>query len=147
MCSPIVYLYYCYCTFINLYVGFPFFYACSFICASSGSFVPYMDRQKLFWNLKSRHIVSRFYLIRHWWSPSVGRKFCHSTKCLILYHFVLCTWCCFTNHFRRLYIYIYIYTSRRLCNGTDKDATRNISTKCSINKWPSSVSFKIRLRL
>ena len=43
MCSPIVYLYYCYCTFINLYVGFPLFYACSFICASSGSFVPYMD--------------------------------------------------------------------------------------------------------
>ena len=40
MCSPIVYLYYCYCTFINLYVEFPFFYACSFICASSGSFVP-----------------------------------------------------------------------------------------------------------
>ena len=38
----------------------------------------------------------------------MGRKFCHSTKCLILYHFVLCTWCCFTNHFRRLYIYIYI---------------------------------------
>ena len=31
-------------------------------------------------------------------------------NCLILYHFVLCTWCCFTNHFRRLiYIYIYIY--------------------------------------
>ena len=48
MCSSIVYLYYCYCTFINLYVGFPFFYACSFICASSASFVPYMDRQKLF---------------------------------------------------------------------------------------------------
>ena len=48
MCSPIVYLYYCYCTFINLYIGFPFFYACSFICASSGFFVPYMDRQKLF---------------------------------------------------------------------------------------------------
>ena len=40
----------------------------------------------------------------------MGRKFCHSTKCLILYHFVLCTWCCFTNHFRRLYIYIYIYS-------------------------------------
>ena len=39
----------------------------------------------------------------------MGRKFCHSTKCLIFYHFVLCTWCCFTNHFRRLYIYIYIY--------------------------------------
>ena len=38
----------------------------------------------------------------------MGRKFCHSTKCLILYHFVLCTWCCFTNHFRRLYVYIYI---------------------------------------
>ena len=48
MCSPIVYLYYCYCTFINLYVGFPFFHARSFICASSGSFVPYMDRQKPF---------------------------------------------------------------------------------------------------
>ena len=30
-----------------LYVGFPFFYACSFLCAPSGSFVPYMDRQKL----------------------------------------------------------------------------------------------------
>ena len=66
MCSPIVYSYYCYCTFINLYVGFPFFYACSFICASSGYFVPYMDRQKpFFFNLKSRHIGSRFYLIRH----------------------------------------------------------------------------------
>ena len=33
---------------VNLYVGFPFFYACSFICASSGSFVPYMDRQIFF---------------------------------------------------------------------------------------------------
>ena len=66
MCSPIVYLYYCYCTFINLYVRCRFFYACSFICASSGSFVPYMDRQKpFFWNLKSLYIVSRFYLIRH----------------------------------------------------------------------------------
>ena len=42
MCSPIVYLYYCYCTFIYM------FYACSFICASSGSFVTYMDRQKRF---------------------------------------------------------------------------------------------------
>ena len=31
MCSPIVYLYYCYCTFINLYVGFLFFYVCNFI--------------------------------------------------------------------------------------------------------------------
>ena len=47
MCSLVVYLYYCCCTFINLYVGFPFFYVCSFICASSGSFVPHMDRQKL----------------------------------------------------------------------------------------------------
>ena len=66
MCSPIVYLYYCYCTFINLYVEFPFFYACSFKCASSGSFVPYMDGQTLFFgNLKSCFIVSRFYLIRH----------------------------------------------------------------------------------
>ena len=64
--SPIVYSYYCYCTFLNLYVGFPFFYACSFICASSGSFVLYMDRQKHFFlNLKSRCIVSRFYSIRH----------------------------------------------------------------------------------
>ena len=51
MCSPSVYLYYCYCTFINLYVEFPFCYACSFICASSGSFVPYMDRQKLFFEI------------------------------------------------------------------------------------------------
>ena len=51
MCSPIVYLYYCYCTFINLYVGFPLLYACSFICASSGSFVPYMDRQQLFFEI------------------------------------------------------------------------------------------------
>ena len=42
----------------------------------------------------------------------MGRKFCHSTKCLILYHFVLCTWCCFTNHFRRLYIYIYMFEFR-----------------------------------
>ena len=50
MCSPIVYLY-CYCTFNNLYVGFPFFYACSFICASSGSFVPYMDRQTLYFEI------------------------------------------------------------------------------------------------
>ena len=48
MCSPIVYLYYYYCTFIYLYVGFPFLYACSFICASAGPCVPYMDRQKLF---------------------------------------------------------------------------------------------------
>ena len=30
--------------------------------------------------------------IRHWKILSVRRKFCHSTKCLILYHFVLCTW-------------------------------------------------------
>jgi hypothetical protein len=40
--------------------------------------------------------------------PMSPKTICHSTKCLILYHFVLCTWCCFTNHFRRLYIYIYI---------------------------------------
>jgi hypothetical protein len=49
--QPIVYLYYCYYTFINLYVGFPFFYVCSFICASSGSFVPHMDRQNVFLKL------------------------------------------------------------------------------------------------
>ncbi len=53
MNSPIVYLYYCYCTFINLYVGFQFFYVCNFICAISGSFVPYMDRQKLFFDIKT----------------------------------------------------------------------------------------------
>ena len=40
--------------------------------------------------------------IRHWKNLLVRRKFCHSAKRLILYHFVLCTWCCFTNHFRRL---------------------------------------------
>ena len=34
--------------YIYVYVGFPFLYACSFICAFSGSFVSYMDRQKLF---------------------------------------------------------------------------------------------------
>jgi len=28
--------------------------------------------------------------------------FSHSTKCGILYHYALCTWCCFTNHLRRL---------------------------------------------
>ena len=98
------------CTLINLYVGFPFFFACSFICASSGSFVRPWTVKNFFWNLKSRFIVSRFYLI----SPSVGRTFCHSTKCLILYHFVLCTWCCFANHFKRLYIYTYIYIYIRL---------------------------------
>ena len=49
ICRFVVYV--VYCTFINLYVGFPFFYACSFICASSGSFVPYMDRQKLFFEI------------------------------------------------------------------------------------------------
>ena len=65
--------------------------------------------------MESRYIVSRFYLIRHWQSPSVGRTFCHSTKCLILYHFVLCTWCCFTNPSRRLYIYnIYICQSIKI---------------------------------
>jgi hypothetical protein len=36
-------------------------------------------------------------LIRHGQSLSVRRRLCHSTQCLILYHFVLCTWCCFTN--------------------------------------------------
>ena len=30
--------------------------------------------------------------------------------------------------------YIYIYKSRRLCNDTDKDVTKNILTKFSINK-------------
>jgi len=40
----------------------------------------------------------------HIYIKSLGEtKICHSTKCLILYHFVLCTWYCFTNHFRRLY--------------------------------------------
>ena len=45
---------------------------------------------------------------RYWQSLSVRRTFCHSTKCLILYHFVLCTFC-LTNHLRRLYIYISPY--------------------------------------
>ena len=40
MCSPIVYLYYCYCTFINLYVEFhSFMHVVSYV---------HMDRQKLF---------------------------------------------------------------------------------------------------
>jgi hypothetical protein len=51
MCSPIVYLYYCYCIFINLDVGFQFFYVCIFLRVTSGSFVPYIDRQKLFLKL------------------------------------------------------------------------------------------------
>ena len=46
MCSPIVYLYYCYCTFINLYVGFPFFYACSFICAVHGPSKTFLKFEK-----------------------------------------------------------------------------------------------------
>ena len=47
------------------------------------------------------------------------------SKCLIIYHFVLCAWCCFTNHFRRLYIYIRLkikpnsvrirFQSRQIC--------------------------------
>ena len=65
MCSPIVYLYHCYCTFINLYVGFPFFYICSFICTSSGSFVPRMNRQKPFFlNCKVAILVREFILKR-----------------------------------------------------------------------------------
>jgi hypothetical protein len=36
---------------------------------------------------------------------------------------------------------------RRLCNDTDKGVTKNILTKFSINKWPSSVSIKVRLSL
>jgi hypothetical protein len=38
----------------------------------------------------------------------------------------------------------FIWKSRRLCNDTDKDVTKNILTKFSINKWPSSVSIKVR---
>jgi hypothetical protein len=48
------------------------------------------------------------YIYIHWKSLSVRQKICHSTKCLILYHFIFCTWCCFTNHFRRLYTHMYI---------------------------------------
>ena len=62
MCSPIVYLYYCYCTFINLYVEFPFFHACSFICASSGSVVPYMDRQQLFFEISKVALLFRDFI-------------------------------------------------------------------------------------
>ena len=40
-----------------------------------------------------------------------------STKCLILYHFVLCTWCCFTNKFIRLYNLVSQVTLRS--SGTD----------------------------
>jgi len=56
------------------------------------------------YTFKSTIFYQYWFDIRHWKSCSVRRKFCHSTRCLILYHFVLCTWCCFTNHFRHLYI-------------------------------------------
>ena len=58
--------------------------------------------------------------------------FCHSTKCLILYHFVLCTWCCFTNHFRRLYIYIYILKSQmnKHCLWRSATAVKTLVQEC-----------------
>jgi hypothetical protein len=37
-------------------------YACSFICASSGSFVPYMDRQKLFFEILKVAILFRDFI-------------------------------------------------------------------------------------
>ena len=37
--------------------------------------------------------------IRHWKNLLARRKCCHSAKRLILYHFVLCTWCCFYKPF------------------------------------------------
>jgi hypothetical protein len=37
--------------FINLYVGFKFFYVCIFIWVTPGSFVPHIDRQKPFLKL------------------------------------------------------------------------------------------------
>jgi hypothetical protein len=55
------------------------------------------------------------------------RQFCHSTKCLILYHFVLCTWCCFTNHFRRLYIRLGHYSPGTLDTSTNKTCRRDIT--------------------
>jgi len=32
------------------------------------------------------NLETSVYAVQQYW-------FCHSTKCLILYHFVLCTWC------------------------------------------------------
>jgi hypothetical protein len=67
----------------------------------------------------SRYLRSMFASLFVCWWNEIGLFFissfvddiyiCHSTKCLILYHFVLCTWRCFRNHFRRLYIYIYVF--------------------------------------
>jgi hypothetical protein len=42
-------------------------------------------------------------------SNSVRRICFHSTKCLILYHFVLCIWCYCTNHCRRLWFILLVY--------------------------------------
>jgi hypothetical protein len=45
------FLYHCYCTSINLYVGFQFFYVYIFLRVASGSLIPHIDRQKLFLKL------------------------------------------------------------------------------------------------
>ena len=52
------------------------------------------------------------------------RRLCHSTKYLILFHCGLCTRCCFTNHFRRLYIYIYINFKFQISYNTPINAQR-----------------------
>ena len=71
--------------------------------------------------------------IRHWKSLSVRWKFCHSTKCLILYHFALCTWCCITNHFRRIYIYISLV-------GDSGKTTIYVKMKRSVVIWDMHIS-------
>jgi hypothetical protein len=55
---------------------------------------PKLNSEKI-WKIQKK-IVKRY--------EKYGRKgfFLSYIMCLILYHFVLCTWCCFTNHFRRL---------------------------------------------
>ena len=63
--------------------------SCSFECNCSSYWFDILFNQTLIKSLGETNILS-------------------FNKLLILYHFVLCTWCCFTNHFRRLYIYIYI---------------------------------------
>ena len=71
--------------------------------------------------------------------------YCDNVRILYIYIYIYIY--IFCDYVRISYIYIYIYKSRRLCNDTDKGVTKNILTKFSINKWPSSVSIKVRLSL
>jgi hypothetical protein len=104
MCSPIVY-WYCYCTFNNLYVGFPFFYACSFICATSGSLVPCMDVKNFFFKHLESHcyiITSRCYVCMycfycvinfHWGKPCKQEKRMeYGIRVVITIHTHIATW-------------------------------------------------------